>query len=83
MAASDRDGRDAEAQLDINYLFLRQQTERSRADNAASETARKIHEQLANEYERLIEDATKGRISFVRPRSIDSEQTSSGRVGQT
>lgn len=56
--------------MDINYLFLRQQTERSRADHAASDIARKIHEQLANEYERLIEDATEGRISFVRPRSI-------------
>ena len=56
--------------MDINYLFLRQQTERSRADAAASDIARKIHEQLANEYERLIEDATEGRISFVRPRFI-------------
>ena len=51
--------------MDINYLFLRQQTERSRANAATSEVARKIHEQLANEYERLIEDATAGRISFV------------------
>lgn len=56
--------------MDINYLFLRQQTERSRANTAASDIARKIHEQLANQYERLIEDATHGRISFVRPRSI-------------
>ena len=61
----DRDGRDAEAKVDINYLFLRQQTERSRADAAASAIARKIHEQLANEYERLIEDATEGRIGRV------------------
>jgi hypothetical protein len=52
--------------VDINYLFLRQQTERSRADTAASDIARKIHEQLADQYERLIEDATHGRISFVR-----------------
>ncbi len=50
--------------MDINYLFLRQQTERSRAETATSETARSIHEQLANEYERLIEDATEGRVSF-------------------
>jgi len=53
--------------VDINYLFLRQQTERSRAATATSEVARKIHEQLANQYERLIEDATRGRVSFVRP----------------
>jgi hypothetical protein len=59
--------------VDINYLFLRQQTERSRANAAASDIARKIHEQLAKEYERLIEDATQGRISFVRPRAIDIE----------
>jgi len=51
--------------VDINYLFLRQQTERSRAATATSNIARKIHEQLANEYERLIEDATGGRITFV------------------
>jgi len=51
--------------VDINYLFLRQQTERSRAATASSDVARRIHEQLANEYERLIEDATKGRVSFV------------------
>lgn len=55
--------------MDINYLFLRQQTETSRAKTATSDIARKIHEQLANEYERLIEDATAGRVSFVRPRS--------------
>lgn len=53
--------------MDINYLFLRQQTERSRADAATTDIARKLHEQLANEYERLIEDATSGRVSFVRP----------------
>lgn len=51
--------------MDINYLFLRQQTERSRAQAATSDVARRIHEQLADEYERLIEDATAGRISFV------------------
>ena len=63
--------------MDINYLFLRQQTERSRAATANSDVARRIHEQLADEYERLIEalgrypnsalieDATKGRVSFV------------------
>lgn len=51
--------------MDVNYLFLRQQMERSRAKAATSDVARRIHEQLANEYERLIEDATSGRISFV------------------
>jgi hypothetical protein len=58
---------DAERKVDINYLFLRQQTETSRAKTATSDVARRIHEQLANEYERLIEDATAGRVTFVRP----------------
>jgi len=51
--------------VDINYLFLRQQMERSHAKAALSEVARRIHENLADEYERLIEEATGGRISFV------------------
>lgn len=51
--------------MDINYLFLRQQMERSRAKAATSNVARKIHEQLADEYERLIEDATDGRVTFA------------------
>ena len=65
--------------MDINYLFLRQQTERSRAATASSDVARRIHEQLANEYERLIEDATKGRVSFVNAgHATDSGQVQSG-----
>jgi hypothetical protein len=52
--------------VDINYLFLRQQTERSRAQTATSEIARKIHDQLADEYERLIQEATEGRVSFAK-----------------
>jgi len=66
--------REAEARVDINYLFLRQQTERSRARTATSDVARRIHEQLADEYERLIEDATAGRVSFVRPSHPASTQ---------
>jgi hypothetical protein len=61
--------------VDINYLFLRQQTERSRAATASSDVARRIHEQLAAEYERLIEDATKGRVSFMHAQQIDSGGT--------
>lgn len=51
--------------MDVNYLFHRQQMERSRAAAATSEAARKAHQQLADEYERLIADATNGRVSFV------------------
>ena len=54
-----------EAKVDINYLFLRQQMERSRAASATSDIARRIHEQLAAEYERMIEEATDGRVTFV------------------
>ncbi len=53
--------------MDINYLFLRQQMERSRANAATSDIARQIHDQLADEYERRIEDATQGRINFMNP----------------
>ena len=52
--------------MDINYLFQRQQIERSRAKAAASDVARRLHEQLAGEYERQIEEVTRGRVSFVR-----------------
>jgi len=69
-----------ETKVDVNYLLLRQQTERSRAATATSEVARKIHEQLADQYERLIEDATEGRISFVpvhaRPPAQESSRSS-------
>ena len=51
--------------VDINYLFLRQQIERSRAEAAESDLARRIHEQMADEYERLIADATGGRVTFA------------------
>ena len=53
--------------MDINYLFQRQQMERTLAEAATSDAARMAHEQLASEYERMIEQATEGRISFVRP----------------
>ncbi|HEX5237893.1 MAG TPA: hypothetical protein VFW39_05450 [Sphingomicrobium sp.] len=52
--------------MDINYLFRRQQIERSRAKAAGSDVARRLHEQLAGEYEKRIEQVTKGRVSFVR-----------------
>lgn len=40
--------------MDLNYLFYRQQIERSRAEAANTEEARKAHEELAIEYERRI-----------------------------
>lgn len=51
--------------MDINYLFFRQQVERSRAKTATSDISRNIHAQLAGEYERKIEELTNGRVVFV------------------
>ena len=52
--------------MDLNYLFYRQQIERSRADSAGSAEAREAHEELAREYER--------RITRASGRSEDEEQ---------
>lgn len=51
--------------MDLNYLFHRQQVERSRAEVAASEAARNIHEALAEEYERQIVALSEGKVSFL------------------
>ena len=54
--------------MDLNYLFYRQQIERSRADAAGSEAARKAHEGLAGEYEaRISEAATSGQSADNHP----------------
>ena len=47
---------------DLNYLFQRQQQERIRADEAASDEAREAHLQLAGFYEERISGLTDGRI---------------------
>ena len=54
---------------DLNYLFLRQQSERARASEAACENARIAHAQLAALYEEAIETATEGRVRFALPRA--------------
>ena len=50
--------------MDLNYLFRRQQVERSRAETASSDAARQAHEALAAGYERQIKDQTAGEITF-------------------
>jgi hypothetical protein len=50
--------------MDLNYLFHRQQVEKSRAESAASEEAKQAHEELAREYERQIEALSRGDFSF-------------------
>ena len=48
--------------MDLNYLFHRQQVERTRAEAAASNEAKAAHEQLARCYETQINQATVGRL---------------------
>lgn len=50
--------------MDLNYLFHRQQVERSRADGADSEAARAAHEGLARQYEDRIEELTADGFRF-------------------
>ena len=44
--------------MDLNYLFHRQQVERSRSETADSDEARNVHEELARRYEEQIENMT-------------------------
>lgn len=50
--------------MDLNYLFLRQQMERTFADAAKSAAAREAHEEMARAYEVAIERESDGRIAF-------------------
>jgi hypothetical protein len=50
--------------MDLNYLFVRQQVERSLATSAASAPARAAHEALARQYELEIERHSGGQIVF-------------------
>ena len=51
--------------MDLNYLFHRQQVERSRAEKAPSEAARKAHEEFARKYEEQIEALTSDEFSVA------------------
>lgn len=52
--------------MDLNYLFHRQQVERSRSETADSEEARTAHEELARRYEERIETITSDDYSFPK-----------------
>jgi hypothetical protein len=52
--------------MDLNYMFLRQQVERSLAERASGDAARRAHAELARQYELEIERQTGGRIMFAR-----------------
>ena len=49
---------------DLNHLFHRQQVERSRAETARTQRARKAHEDLAKRYEEQIEQLTGEEFHF-------------------
>lgn len=57
--------------MDLNYVFLRQQVERSLAEAADSAASRAAHEERARALELTIERKSGGRIMFpwrrVRP----------------
>ena len=50
--------------MDLNYLFHRQQVERTRAEAAETDAARKAHEGLAREYEKQIRCVSHGNVTF-------------------
>jgi hypothetical protein len=52
--------------MDLNYLFHRQQVERTLADAADSAEARIAHEQLARCYEVQIDQATSDQFKIAR-----------------
>ena len=51
--------------MDLNYIFLRQQVERTRAEAAEEEAVRRAHEEMARAYEQQIERKSGGRIMFL------------------
>ena len=55
--------------MDLNYLFYRQQVERSRAATAATGAARDGHEELARKYEERIGQLTGEAFSFPAERA--------------
>lgn len=57
--------------MDLNYLFHRQQVERSNASSAHSEAARQAHDELARLYEDKIRRTSEGKVTF-RDRSQQS-----------
>jgi hypothetical protein len=64
--------------MDLNYLFYRQQVERSRAEAAQSEAVRSVHEQLAIGYEEKISSAAENGSRF----QWAGERNSAARVAE-
>jgi len=66
--------------MDLNYVFLRQQIERARAESAASAAARDAHEEMARQYELQIERHSAGRIAFPWHREPDATDPGSDQL---
>ena len=52
--------------MDLNYLFHRQQVERTRSEMAENEEARAAHEELAERYEEQIESLSGDDHHFLK-----------------
>lgn len=52
--------------MDLNYLFHRQQVERTRSETAESSEARSAHQELAKRYEEQIEALTADDFHFPK-----------------
>lgn len=52
--------------MDLNYLFHRQQVERTRSETAKTDEARTAHEELAKLYEEQIEAVTADEFHFLK-----------------
>ena len=68
--------------VDLNYLFHRQQVERSRAEAAKSEAARRAHALLASEYEHRIEQFSNGHVKFPAERRGSAQALVHDRLDQ-
>jgi hypothetical protein len=60
--------------MDLNYLFLRQQVEKSLAEAAQGRATREAHEELARRYELEIERKSGGRIIFPSSRKNTGDE---------
>jgi hypothetical protein len=57
--------------VDVNYIFRRQQMERTLAEAAQNAAARAAHEEMARQYELEIERKSAGQIVFPSHREHD------------
>jgi hypothetical protein len=61
--------------MDLNYLFHRQQVERTRAATATNEQARQAHEDLARYYEARITSRTSPAFRFLDDKQAEASRS--------